>query len=142
MSLRVSLLHERAIVPERKTEGSVGYDLCACEDAVIMTGARRQVVDTGVAVELPPGCYGRVAPRSGLAVNKGVHVGAGVIDPDYRGSIKVLLFNYGAEPLHVSVGDRIAQLILEKAMTPPVEVVVDGPLDATARGANGFGSTG
>ena len=82
----------------------------------------------------------RVAPRSGLAYKKGIDVGAGVIDEDYRGEVGVILFNFGEEDFEVAPGDRIAQLILERIATPDVEVVAD--LDATDRGAGGFGSTG
>ena len=81
-----------------------------------------------------------VAPRSGLAYKKGIDVGAGVIDEDYRGEVGVILFNFGEEDFEVAPGDRIAQLILERIATPDVEVVSD--LDATDRGAGGFGSTG
>jgi len=92
---------------------------------------------------IPEGFYGRIAPRSGLAVKKSINVGAGVIDPDYRGEVRVLLFNLGDADFVVEAGDRIAQLILEQCATPPV-VEVDS-LDETLRsdGYNGgFGSTG
>lgn len=95
---------------------------------------------TGVAVVLPVGTYGRVAPRSGLAVKHGINVGAGVVDPDYTGEVKVLLFNHGVDAFEVKRGDRIAQLILERCETPDVEEV--GVIAETARGAGGFGSTG
>lgn len=80
------------------------------------------------------------APRSGLAAKHSIDVGAGVVDHDYRGNVGVILFNFSDKDFQVSVGDRIAQLILERIMTPPV-VEVD-ELDATTRGAGGFGSTG
>jgi dUTP pyrophosphatase len=138
--LEVALLEPHAVAPARQTPGAVGYDLRACEDAVVPPSGGRALVSTGVAVKVPPGTYGRVAPRSGLAVSSGAHVGAGVIDADYRGPVKVLLFNFGDAPLQVRAGDRVAQLILEAAVTPPVAVVPR--LDDTARGAAGFGSTG
>lgn len=83
---------------------------------------------------------GRVAPRSGLAVKHSIHTGAGVIDADYRGEVKVILFNLGDSDFEIKEGDRIAQLILERIYTPEVKVVA--VLDATVRGAGGFGSTG
>jgi dUTP pyrophosphatase len=97
-------------------------------------------VDTGISIQPPPGCYGRVAPRSGLAAKYGIDVGAGVIDSDYRGIIRVILFNHNDQPFTINVGDRIAQLILEQALSVPVEQVQE--LSNTTRNANGFGSTG
>ena len=88
----------------------------------------------------PPGCYCQVAGRSGLAV-KGIDVGAGVIDPDYRGVVHVLLCNRGESAFHVRRGDRMAQLIVHRVATPAVREA-DLALAHTARGAAGFGSTG
>ena len=91
-------------------------------------------------MNIPVTCYGRIAPRSGLAWKKHIDVGAGVIDADYRGNVGVVLFNHGEEDLQVKRGDRIAQLILEKISYADIVEVDD--LDATARGDGGFGSTG
>lgn len=91
---------------------------------------------------IPAGYYGRVAPRSGLAVKNFIDVGAGVIDEDYRGEVKVLLFNFGEQPFKVSPGDRIAQLLVEPVMQPRLEQVAESALDSTERGEGGFGSTG
>lgn len=139
MKLRVKRHSERATLPARATAGSAGYDLCSAEAAVIGPGAR-QAMATEITVEIPVGHYGRIAPRSGLAVKKGINVMAGVIDTDYRGKLGVVLVNHGYDSFEVSVGDRIAQLILEKCSTPDVEEIEE--LSATARGADGFGSTG
>ena len=79
------------------------------------------VVQTGLAISLPKGVYACIAPRSGLAVKKFIGVGAGVIDSDYRGEIRIVLFNHSAMDFPVQVGDRIAQLILEKIKTPDVQ---------------------
>uniref|UniRef100_A0A183BST3 Deoxyuridine 5'-triphosphate nucleotidohydrolase n=1 Tax=Globodera pallida TaxID=36090 RepID=A0A183BST3_GLOPA len=98
------------------------------------------LVSTGLRVAIPSGHYGRVAPRSGLAVKHSIDVGAGVIDTDYRGELKVLLFNFGETDFQVNEGDRIAQLICERCTRPELTEV--GTLEMTARGANGFGSTG
>ena len=81
-----------------------------------------------------------MAPRSGLAVKHSITTGAGVIDYDYRGEVRVLLHNLGDKDFSISTGDRIAQLVLEKIVTP--DVVVKEELDDTARGSGGFGSTG
>ena len=85
------------------------------------------VVKTGISIAVPEGCYGRIAPRSGLAVKKFIDVGAGVIDADYRGEVGVVLFNHSEEDFKVKPGDRIAQLILEKIDTPQVKEVEELP---------------
>jgi dUTP pyrophosphatase len=137
--LRVQLLSENARPPARQSPGAAGYDLHSAEDAVLPPGSWR-LVDTGLAIAVPEGTYGRIAPRSGLSI-KGTAVGAGVVDGDYRGAVRVLLFNHHpSEELRVRVGDRIAQLVLEVIMTPPVVTVPS--LEGTARAAAGFGSTG
>lgn len=142
MSLfRFAKVAAAAIAPARAEPGAAGYDLSACEDKTIPPGTWNKV-DTGIAVEFPSYCYGRVAPRSGLAFKKGVQVGAGVIDSSYRGTIQVILFNHGQEALVVHVGDRIAQLIFEKIYTPELEEVSYDQLGETQRGEGGFGSTG
>ena len=91
-------------------------------------------------MSLPPGCYGRIAPRSGLAIKKFIDVGAGVIDSDYRGELGVILFNFGDEDFTVNMGDRIAQLIFEKIKTPTIKKTND--LEGTRRGEGSYGSTG
>ena len=95
---------------------------------------------TDLAIAIPHGTYARVAPRSGLAVKNFIDTGAGVVDEDYRGNIGVVLFNPSAVDFAVKQGDRVAQLILERIMTPEVQEVAE--LDDTTRGANGYGSTG
>ena len=139
MSLGVKKLTYDAILPTRGSGGAVGYDLYSNCDGVI-EGGNRGLISTGIVVSLPPGVYGRVAPRSGLAMKNGIQVGAGVIDPDYTGELKVLLFNHGSKDLEVKMGDRVAQLVLERCETPPVEEI--GLLQETTRGEDGFGSTG
>jgi dUTP pyrophosphatase len=139
MALRVKKLSEHAVLPSRATASSAGYDLSAAHAAVVPRHGRA-VIQTDLAIAVPPGHYGRIAPRSGLAVKFFVDVGAGVIDCDYRGAVGVVLFNHSADDFHVKQGDRIAQLILEVISTPAV-VEVD-ELDDTERGAGGFGSTG
>ena len=139
MSLRINKLTQYAILPTRGSGGAVGYDLYST-DEVVVPPTHRALVGTGVAMVLPRGVYGRVAPRSGLAVKHGIQVGAGVVDPDYTGEVKVVLFNHGDKNFEVKKGDRIAQLVLERCETPPVEEV--GAVEETERGSGGFGSTG
>ncbi|KAM5290806.1 deoxyuridine 5'-triphosphate nucleotidohydrolase, mitochondrial-like [Glossophaga mutica] len=100
----------------------------------------KALVKTDIQIALPAGCYGRVAPRSGLAAKHFIDVGAGVIDEDYRENIGVVLFNFGKEMFEVKKGDRIAQLICERIYYPEIEEVQG--LDDTNRGTGGFGSTG
>jgi dUTP pyrophosphatase len=103
----------------------------------------KAVIPTGLAMAIPIGNYGRIAPRSGLAAKNFIDVGAGVIDSDYRGEVKVLLFNFSEVDFKVSPGDRVAQLIIEKYTRTEIEEVADGgDLDSTERGEGGFGSTG
>jgi dUTP pyrophosphatase len=108
-----------AKLPTRGSAQAAGYDLYACEDTVIPKGGRK-VVQTGISIALPEGHYGRVAPRSGLAVKYGIDTGAGVVDSDYRGLLGVVLFNFGEADFPFKAGDRIAQLIIEKISTPDV----------------------
>jgi len=137
--LEVKKLKDDAKLPQRGSELAAGLDLFSNEDIVVKAKGK-SLVDTGIAIKVPVGCYGRIAPRSGLAWKNFIDVGAGVIDADYRGPVKVLLFNFGEEDKHISRGDRIAQLILEKiCMANVVEV---GELGNTERGEGGFGSTG
>ena len=138
-ALKVKKLTHEARIPTRGSGGAVGYDLYS-SDRVVIPPLHRALVGTSIAVAFPCGVYGRVAPRSGLAVKHGIQVGAGVVDPDYTGEIKVVLFNHGDRDFHIEKGDRIAQLILEKCETPEIEEI--GTLEETDRGAGGFGSTG
>lgn len=137
--LQVRKLDERAVIPTRGSAGAIGYDLSSLHKLMLpVSGILR--VPTGIAVAIPPGHYGRIAPRSGLAVKHGVDVLAGVIDEDYRGEIVVVLVNHGRAALWIEEGMRVAQLILERASIFPVDEVEI--LDDTQRGAAGFGSTG
>ena len=137
--LRFKKLDDRALLPKRGTALAAGLDVRAIEDVEI--GPRqRGMARTGLAVAIPPGFYGRVAPRSGLAAKNGLDVLAGVIDSDYRGEICCLLYNTSDEVIKLPAGSKICQLILEQIITPEADWAAE--LDETARGASGFGSTG
>lgn len=147
--LRVKLADPRAKAPGKMTEGSGGLDLYAAESLVIpptrcegdgRAEVGRALVSTGLMIELPMGTVGRVAARSGLSVKSNIEVGAGWIDSDYRGMVMVELKNFSAEPYQVREGDRIAQLMVLPVVNVQIDVVTE--LEATARGASGFGSTG
>ena len=128
-------------LPAYATPGAAGMDVVAAEEATLAPGGRHAVA-TGFSVAIPEGFEIQVRPRSGLALKHGITVPntPGTIDSDYRGELKVILINHGAEPFPIHRGDRIAQLVLAPVtLAAWVEVA---ELDETERGAGGFGSTG
>ncbi|RQW43534.1 MULTISPECIES: dUTP diphosphatase [unclassified Novosphingobium] len=128
-------------LPAYATAGAAGMDVVSAEDVTLAPGARHAVA-TGLAVAIPQGFEIQVRPRSGLALKHGVTVPntPGTIDSDYRGELKVIMINLGAEPFAIRRGDRVAQLVLAP-VTQASWLEVD-ELDETARGEGGFGSTG
>ena len=137
--LRFKQLDDRAVLPTRGSSFAAGLDIGSIEDLVI--GPRqRATARTGLAVAIPHGFYGRVAPRSGLAAKQGLDVLAGVIDSDYRGELCCVLYNTSDTAIALPALTKICQLIVEKIITPKAAWAND--LDETARGAGGFGSTG
>lgn len=139
MKLQFKKLHEAAQLPKRGSEHAVGYDVSTVEHFTLLPGTAR-MVPTGLSAAIPDEHYGRIAPRSGLAKKSGIGVLAGVVDPDYRGEIAVILVNHGQSQISFQIGDRIAQLILERCSTPEAEWVDELP--ETVRGVGGFGSSG
>lgn len=143
MKLSITKLRPDAILPQYMSDAAAGLDLAAALDQplVLAPGARR-LVSTGLAIALPPGHEGQVRPRSGLALKHGVTClnSPGTIDEDYRGEVKVILVNHGQEPVTISSGDRIAQLVVAPVTRVRIEEVV--ALPETGRGSGGFGSTG
>ena len=137
--MKIKRLTSDAIIPTRGSALSAGLDLYANSQYAVLP-KQRQLISTGIAVALPPFTYGRIAPRSGLAVKHGIDVLAGVVDEDYRGELMVALINHDDIPFIVERGSRIAQLIIEQIVRPVIEVVED--LDDTDRNDAGFGSTG
>jgi dUTP pyrophosphatase len=139
--LYVKKVHSDAQIPRRANVTDAGYDLSSVETLVIPP-ASMAIVSTGLVITVPHGTYGRIAPRSGLAVKHSICVGAGVVDQGYRGEVKVVLFNHHKyREFRIHPGDRIAQLVLECIQTPPV-IESDVLNDVTDRGSAGFGSTG
>lgn len=138
-ALRFKQLDSRAVLPQRGSALAAGLDVFSIEDVEIQP-KQRALARTGLAVAIPPGFYGRVAPRSGLAVKQGLDVLAGVIDSDYRGEVCIVLYNTGDDAIALPAGSKICQLIVEQIITPEAAWVND--LDETVRGAAGFGSTG
>src|SRR5712692_8104073 len=125
-------------MPERGSARAAGLDVHSCQNLSIKAGERR-LVKTGLAARPPRNTYLQIAPRSGLAV-KGIDVGAGVVDEDYRGEIQVLLINKSSTPFVITSGDRIAQLILERIVMAKPKA--EERLTPTERGTQGFGSMG
>lgn len=145
--LLVKTLSKNAVIPKRADIKAAGFDLYAADNYVIPpysivenSPQNRVLIKTDIAISLPSDTYGRIAPRSGLALNHGIDVLAGVVDFSFRGNIGVILINLGQTEFVVKQGDRIAQLILEKISYAEIEQVDD--LDVTERGSRGFGSSG
>lgn len=144
--IEFKLLTDKATLPTRGSPDAAGLDLYAAED-INLPAISYSPVSTGLSMQIRLNpqfpsyltYYARVAPRSGLAM-KFIDVGAGVVDIDYRGEIKVILYNHSPNDYFIHAGDRIAQLIVECCLkTVPIAVQ---ELSATQRGAGGFGSTG
>ena len=135
-------VEDESLVPKYQTLGSAGCDLLSAENLVIRPG-KRALVSTGLKIEIPTGFEGQVRPRSGLAAKYGITVlnSPGTIDEDFRGTIKVILFNAGDEEFIVKKGERIAQLVFSKIFHGTF-LKTEGGLTNTSRGAGGFGSTG
>lgn len=146
--MQVKLLDSKAKVPHKSTEFAAGYDLYALEGGTVPRMKVQEpnvacgsvLVRTGIAIALPPNTYAQIASRSSLAVKHNVHVGAGVIDQDYRGEVKVFLYNLSNTNYHFAAGERIAQLLVLPIVNPEPLIVAE--LTPTVRGDGGFGSTG
>jgi len=145
MSVKVKLLSEHARVPFRANPTDAGADLFSAEDA-LLEPLERKAISTGISIEIPfstrNNYYGRIAPRSGLALKNGIDVLAGVVDASYRGEVKVILFNTSKDSsFKISKGDKIAQIIIESCFNFDFEETKED-LSSTTRGEAGFGSTG
>ncbi len=131
-----------ATMPKRATKYSAGYDLCTSESGVIQPG-EKAIVSTGISMRLPESnLYGSIRSRSGLSVKNDIEVGAGVIDYDYKGVIKVILRNLGKKEFEYCVGDRIAQIVIEEYHSYECEEVEEFAEIIDDNRVGGFGSTG
>ena len=140
--LRVARLSPRAKLPYRATLDAAGWDLFAAQEKIVPMGGRA-IVNTDLKFLFPVGFYGQVLGRSGLALNNGIDVMGGVVDGDFRGNLAIILANHGTQDFLVEMGDRIAQLVIIKILTPSVlEEVSNLRIDDTPRSGQGFGSTG
>lgn len=141
MKVKIKKLSPDAVIPKYAHAGDSGMDICSIEDVVIRPGSW-STIRTGLAVELPPGTEAQVRPRSGLAARHAITVlnTPGTIDEGYRGEVCVILANHGNEPFAVTVGMRVAQMVICPVLR--VEIEEGDTLSETARATGGFGSTG
>ena len=137
-NFKVKLLHDDAVAPQKGSGEAAGWDLSTTMPVRIEPGERR-LLSTGLAMEIPRGCYGRLASRSSLAC-QGLDVAGGVIDSDFRGEVKVIMVNHGQTAKTFEVGDRVAQVIIERIAKVPL--VVSTQLSSTTRQEGAFGSSG
>jgi dUTP pyrophosphatase len=143
--LNVQRKHPDAKLPTRGSEKSAGYDLYSIEKVTILPG-KQKMIRTGISVEMPDlktpdkVMVGILKDRSSLSYKHQLRVGAGVIDQDYTGEIKVIIMNHGSAEYTINIGDKICQMLVREVFVGKVQEVVD--LTATERGAGGFGSTG
>lgn len=141
--IRVKKLHPKAILPTYGSADAAGADLYAClEESVTIQPGEVFWVPTGIALEVPAGCAGLVYARSSMGAKRGLAPAnkVGVIDPDYRGEIRVVLLNHSQQPQTLEPGERVAQFVITPVLTPAYEEAEE--LSDTSRGAGGFGSTG
>lgn len=138
--MNIQLISPKAKMPKRGTNQSAGYDIFPAEFPVTIRPKTRETISTGIKLAIPPGHYGQIAPRSGLAHKTGIDTLAGVIDADYRGEIKVILYNTSDEDYIIEDNSTaIAQLLIIPVSWPQICAASD--LDETDRGDKGFGST-
>lgn len=143
MNIAIKKLHEQAVLPEYQTEQAAGMDVVACiDEAITLEPHQRTIVPTGLAIALPVGYEAQIRGRSGMAAKFGVMPanGIGTIDADYRGEIGVILLNTSDEAFTIEPGMRVAQMVIAKYEKIAWEITDE--LEATERGAGGFGSTG
>jgi dUTP pyrophosphatase len=136
--LHIKKLCKEARCPMRGSDEVVGWDLYSTEEKEIPSGGY-SLITTGISIAIPQGTYAQIVPRSGLVVKNMIATGVGVIDTDYRGEVKVLLFNYGKQPFLIKDGNQVAQMILEKYKKTEIEETED--FNETTRGIKGFGSS-
>ncbi len=144
ITIRVRRLpaHADLPLPQYMTERAAGMDVyAAVDEEVEIPPGERRMIPTGIAIGLPEGYEAQIRPRSGIAMRSGVTLvnAPGTIDADYRGEIRILLINHGKKPFRVRRGDRIAQMVIQRVCR--ATWAVSGQLDATGRGAGGFGHT-
>lgn len=143
IDIKIKKLKDKAILPSYQTINSAGMDVSAClDEPIILKPMQREIIPTGLAIELPKGYEAQIRARSGLSIKHGLTVvnGVGTIDSDYRGEIGVLIINLGDEDFCIEPGTRIAQMVIAKY--EKINWQKSDDLGDTDRGAGGYGSTG
>ncbi len=141
--LKIERLPHNVNVPEYKTEGAAGMDLCAAiSEPIVLKPLERRLIPTGMKIELEHGYEAQIRPRSGLSIKHGISLinCVGTIDEDYRGEVCIPLVNLSSQTYVVQPGERVAQMVIARYEQAKIEVVTE--LTETVRGAGGFGSTG
>lgn len=141
--MEIKIISESGILPEYETEGAAGMDIRAfLKEPIILSPGRRELIPTGLKIDLPSGFEAQIRARSGLAIKNGIGLvnGIGTIDCDYRGEIKIPLINWGDEPFIINDGDRIAQMVISSYER--IKWSLQENLTKTTRGEGGFGHTG
>jgi dUTP pyrophosphatase len=142
IEVKIQKIDKSAKLPHRMSTHAAGYDLYSChQQNILLKKGEVKLVPTGIAISLPAGYEAQIRPRSGLAIKHGIGVlnAPGTIDADYRGEIKIILFNYGKEDFIIAPGTRVAQMVIAKHEI--VDFAVTEKLDETTRGSGGFGHT-
>lgn len=137
--LQIIKTSPHAKIPSRSTPQSAGFDLFSIESAKIEPHSN-SLISIGLRLKIPDGYYGRIAPRSGISMTQNTIIGAGVIDADYTGIVKVLIHNLNNHEINIDLGVRIAQLIISPILLPQISICEN--LENTTRNEGGFGSTG
>lgn len=143
MILKIEKVNENAVLPEYKTSGASGMDLCACiDEPITLTPMQRTIVPTGLKIELEHGYEAQIRPRSGLSIKHGITLinCVGTIDEDYRGEVGIPLVNLSTDNYVIQPQERVAQMVIARVEQAKIEVVTE--LSDTERGIGGFGSTG
>lgn len=139
MKIKVKKLKANAILPQMMREGDAAFDLAACEDVLLCPGETK-IIPTGLALEIPVGFVGNIRDRSGMAAKHALHTLAGIIDSNYRGEIGIVMTNLSQVDYQIKVGDRVAQMLIQKIEIAEFEEVEE--LSDTNRGGAGFNSSG
>lgn len=141
LNVNCALLRPNAVLPQKGTAGSAGYDITSCISCVIQSRECKKI-PTGISLDFPPNTFGRIADRSSVVLDLNLHVVGGIIDNDFIGEICVLIMNFGSRDVEVESGTRIAQIIFEQYVNIDRFNVVQQLTTTSTRAASGFGSTG
>jgi dUTP pyrophosphatase len=139
VDVKIKLLNSVAKCPSQNNATDAGFDVYSCDEGIVYVKDRK-IISLGFAMEMPDGYYAKLFSRSGLALKKGIIVLGGVVDSDYRGEVKAILYNSGDDIFEYTYGDKVAQMVFAKL--PFIDITVVDTLSETSRGEKGFGSSG